>query len=90
MGIQNVYYGDLKFRNKIKEVKKFNEKAEYYSNLLKSNKNELQRRQQMKKNLPCISQLDKLKCKKNQNEIYRIEQYIQFLEKKNIRFTNNI
>ena len=40
-----------------------------------------------KKKINNITQVEKQKYKKNQNEIYRLEKYILFLEKKLSRFS---
>ena len=83
---QSIYRGDLKFRNKLKEVRIASNKYDNYKNQYYQLKKEIDIREKNKKKLGNITQLEKIHYKKNQNEIYRLEKYILFLEKKLSRF----
>lgn len=84
-----VYRGDLKFRNKRKEMKLREGKKKNYIALLSENSNQLTetkstvKRFQKKERL---TTLETQKLKKYQNEVYRLERYCMFLRRKVSRF----
>lgn len=84
---QSIYRGDLKFQNKLKEVRIASNKYDVYISQYNQFKKEIDIREKNKKKMDNVTQLGKQKYKKNQNEIYRLEKYILFLEKKLSRFT---
>ena len=84
---QSIYRGDLKFKNKLKEVQIATNKYNIYKSQYDQFKKEIDIREKNKKKINNITQVEKQKYKKNQNEIYRLEKYILFLEKKLSRFS---
>ena len=86
MSQQSIYRGDLKFKNKLKEVRIASNKYELYMLQYNQLKKELDIREKNKKKMDNVTQLGKQKYKKNQNKIYHLEKYILFLEKKLSRF----
>ena len=83
---QSIYRGDLKFKNKLKEVQIATNKYNIYKSQYDQFKKEIDIREKNKKKINNITQVEKQKYKKNQNEIYRLEKYILFLEKKLSKF----
>lgn len=79
---QSIYIGDLKFKNKLKEVRIASNKYDGYKSQYNEFKKEIDNREKNKKKMDNVTQLEKQKYVKNQNEIYRLEKYILFLEKK--------
>ena len=84
---QSIYRGDLKFKNKFKEVRIAADKYDRYISQYNQFKKEIDIRENKKKKMDNVTQLGKQKYVKNQNEIYRLEKYILFLEKKLSRFS---